>query len=156
LSTRRRYFHAPRRLGLRQTTGEKVCSNCVRSTSQYYTITDLSKEEYLNASQSKASAKGKAPDAAAPKRDKFSDLSRRQKRQKTAVEADKEFNDKGAVDSAIRAAKHAQRPRRIGEESTFVWREEQDLHVSCPGCPSSEANLEMSMSAACNILTPLP
>ena len=34
-----------------------------------------------------------------------------------AVEADKEFNDKGAVNSAIPAAKHAQRPRRIGEEA---------------------------------------
>ena len=32
-------------------------------------------------------------------------------------EADKEFNNKGAVNSAIPAAKHAQRPRRIGEEA---------------------------------------
>ena len=94
-----------------------MCGLTPATSDTDHTITDLSKEEYLNASQSKASVKGKAPDAAAPKRDKFSGLSRRQKRRKMAVEADKEFNDKGAVDSAIRAAKHAQRPRRIGEDA---------------------------------------
>jgi ATP-dependent RNA helicase DDX27 len=80
-------------------------------------MTDLSKQEYLNASQSNASAKDKISDPSAPKRDKFSGLSRRQKRRKMAVEADKEFNDKGAVDSAIRAAKQAQRPRKIGDDA---------------------------------------
>jgi ATP-dependent RNA helicase DDX27 len=56
-------------------------------------------------------------DTSAPKRDKFSGLSRRQKRRKIAAEADKEFNDKHAVESAIRAAKHAQRPRKIGDDA---------------------------------------
>lgn len=82
-----------------------------------FLIIDLSKQEYLSASQSKGSAKDKAPDPSAPKRDKFSGLSRRQKRRKMAAEADKELNDKGAVNSAIRAAKHAQRPRKIGEDA---------------------------------------
>lgn len=80
-------------------------------------MTGLSKQEYLNASQSNASAKDKISDPSAPKRDKFSGLSRRQKRRKMAADADKEFNDKGAVDSAIRAAKHAQRPRKIGDDA---------------------------------------
>jgi ATP-dependent RNA helicase DDX27 len=82
-----------------------------------FLITDLSKQDYLNASQAKASAKDNAPDPSAPRRDKFSGLSRRQKRRKMAAEADEEFNDKAVVDSAIRAAKHAQRPRKIGDDA---------------------------------------
>lgn len=81
--------------------------------------TELSKEEYVAASQAKTSTKGKAPtnDPPAPKRDKYAGLSRRAKRRKMAIEADKEYNDKTAVASAIRAAKHAQRPKKIGEEA---------------------------------------
>ncbi|KAF9509389.1 hypothetical protein BS47DRAFT_1365276 [Hydnum rufescens UP504] len=39
----------------------------------------------------------------------------RRKRRKLAAEADKEFNDQGAVASAIRAAKRAEKPPKIGE-----------------------------------------
>ena len=60
-------------LGESQTTGggcvRTVCGLTPATSDTDYTITDLNKEEYLNASQSKVSAKGKAPDAAAPKRD---------------------------------------------------------------------------------------
>jgi ATP-dependent RNA helicase DDX27 len=50
-----------------------------------------------------------------PKRDKFSGLTRRAKRRKLAREADAEFNDTRATDAAVRSAKRAQRPSKIGE-----------------------------------------
>lgn len=49
-----------------------------------------------------------------PKRDKFSGLSRKAKRRKMAMEDDKELGDGGAVKAAIRSAKKAARPPKIG------------------------------------------
>ncbi|CAE7060779.1 unnamed protein product [Rhizoctonia solani] len=57
----------------------------------------------------------KDKDEEKPKRDKFSGLTRRAKRRKLAREADAEFNDRYATDAAIRSAKRAQRPGKIGE-----------------------------------------
>ncbi|KAG9101037.1 nucleolar DEAD-box protein required for synthesis of 60S ribosomal subunit [Ceratobasidium sp. 370] len=50
-----------------------------------------------------------------PKRDKFSGLIRRAKRRKLAREADAEFNDTRATEAAVRSAKRAQRPGKIGD-----------------------------------------
>lgn len=49
-----------------------------------------------------------------PKRDKFSGLSRRVKRRKLAMEEDDGSGDRKAVDAAIRSAKKAARPSKIG------------------------------------------
>lgn len=49
-----------------------------------------------------------------PKRDKFSGLSRKAKRRKLAREDDEELGDRGAVHAAIRSAKKAARPAKIG------------------------------------------
>lgn len=49
-----------------------------------------------------------------PKRDKFAGLTRKAKRRKLALEADKELGQTGAVNAAIRSAKKAARPAKIG------------------------------------------
>lgn len=51
---------------------------------------------------------------AQPKRDKFSGLSRKAKRRKMAREDDEELGDSGAMHAAIRSAKKAARPTKIG------------------------------------------
>lgn len=48
-----------------------------------------------------------------PKRDKFSGLSRREKRRKLAMEED--AAETGAIKAAIRSAKKSSRPAKIGE-----------------------------------------
>ncbi|KAL9716227.1 nucleolar DEAD-box protein required for synthesis of 60S ribosomal subunit [Leucoagaricus gongylophorus] len=48
------------------------------------------------------------------KRNKLSGLSRKAKRRKLAVEADKEFGDSKSINAAIRSAKKALRPAKIG------------------------------------------
>ncbi|KAI0669913.1 DEAD-domain-containing protein [Trametes maxima] len=60
--------------------------------------------------------KGKAKQAAEPKpkRDKFAGLSRRAKRRKMAMEED-EAPESGAIRAAVRSAKKASRPAKIGE-----------------------------------------
>lgn len=50
----------------------------------------------------------------AEKRNKLSGLSRKAKRRKLAVEADKEFGDSKSINAAIRSAKKALRPAKIG------------------------------------------
>jgi ATP-dependent RNA helicase DDX27 len=47
-----------------------------------------------------------------PKRDKFSGLTRRAKRRKTAMEEDE--TDQHAIGASIRSAKKAMRPKKIG------------------------------------------
>ena len=49
-----------------------------------------------------------------PKRDKLAGLTRKAKRRKLALEADKELGQTGAVNAAIRSAKKAARPAKIG------------------------------------------
>lgn len=49
-----------------------------------------------------------------PKRDKFSGLSRRVKRRKLALEEDEAAGDHKVVNAAIRSAKKAARPNKIG------------------------------------------
>jgi ATP-dependent RNA helicase DDX27 len=49
-----------------------------------------------------------------PKRDRLSGLSRREKRRKLAMEEEKETGDRRALDAAIRLAKRANRPAKIG------------------------------------------
>lgn len=53
-----------------------------------------------------------------PKRDKFSGLSRREKRRKMAMEEDAQ--ETGAIKAAIRSAKKTQRPAKIGEKQTHL------------------------------------
>ncbi|KAJ8084045.1 nucleolar DEAD-box protein required for synthesis of 60S ribosomal subunit [Marasmius tenuissimus] len=50
-----------------------------------------------------------------PKRDKFAGLSRKAKRRKLAMEEDAEADDGGAMKAAIRSAKKASRPVKLGE-----------------------------------------
>jgi ATP-dependent RNA helicase DDX27 len=49
-----------------------------------------------------------------PKRDRLSGLSRRAKRRKMAMEEEKETGDRHALNAAIRLAKRANRPAKIG------------------------------------------
>ncbi|KAI0651840.1 DEAD-domain-containing protein [Trametes meyenii] len=74
----------------------------------------VSKQQYEAGFE--ASKKGKAKQAAEPKpkRDKFAGLSRRAKRRKMAMEED-EAAESGAIRAAVRSAKRASRPAKIGE-----------------------------------------
>ncbi|KAI9063051.1 DEAD-domain-containing protein [Trametes sanguinea] len=74
----------------------------------------LSKQQYEAGFD--ASKKGKAKQAAEPKpkRDKFAGLSRRAKRRKMALEED-DAAETGAIRAAVRSAKKASRPVKIGE-----------------------------------------
>ncbi|CAA7261381.1 unnamed protein product [Cyclocybe aegerita] len=56
----------------------------------------------------------KGVDTTKPKRDKLSGLSRRAKRRRMTTEDDKEANDSKALNAAIRSAKKAFRPQKIG------------------------------------------
>ncbi|KAH8102649.1 DEAD-domain-containing protein [Cristinia sonorae] len=49
-----------------------------------------------------------------PKRDKFAGLTRRAKRRKMAMEEDEEHGESRAIKAAVRSAKKAQRPAKIG------------------------------------------
>ncbi|EUC66835.1 ATP-dependent RNA helicase DRS1 [Rhizoctonia solani AG-3 Rhs1AP] len=80
----------------------------------------ISKQQYekgftSNVDIGKKDSRSKDKDEDKPKRDKFSGLTRRAKRRKLAREADAEFNDQRATNAAIRSAKRAQRPAKIGE-----------------------------------------
>ncbi|KAL1737761.1 hypothetical protein HDZ31DRAFT_78905, partial [Schizophyllum fasciatum] len=73
----------------------------------------VSKEQYENGfDMAKAPKSKKGSDEPKPKRDKFSGLSRKAKRRKLANEEDEA--DTKAVDAAIRSAKKAGRPTKIG------------------------------------------
>lgn len=50
-----------------------------------------------------------------PKRDKFAGLTRRAKRRKMAMEDDEDAPESGAIRAAVRSAKKASRPAKIGE-----------------------------------------
>ena len=49
-----------------------------------------------------------------PRRDKLSGLTRKQKRRKLALEADKELGDTKSLSAAIRSAKKLNQPQKIG------------------------------------------
>ncbi|KAF8908956.1 P-loop containing nucleoside triphosphate hydrolase protein [Gymnopilus junonius] len=76
-------------------------------------LSDLSKLVHENGGRSSKSTK--ALDENKPKRDKFSGLSRKAKRRKMIMEEDKELGDDNALNAAIRSAKKAARPPKIGE-----------------------------------------
>ncbi|PAV22425.1 DEAD-domain-containing [Pyrrhoderma noxium] len=75
---------------------------------------DISKKQYEVASGLSAVAKGKGKETsdAKPKRDKYAGMSRRAKRRKMALEED--AGETRAVQAAIRSAKKAGRPTKIG------------------------------------------
>ncbi|OAX42987.1 DEAD-domain-containing protein [Rhizopogon vinicolor AM-OR11-026] len=73
-----------------------------------------SKEQHVNGTTLTAKGKPKAIEEPKPKRDKFAGLTRKAKRRKLALEADKELGQTGAVNAAIRSAKKAARPAKIG------------------------------------------
>ncbi|KAG6335274.1 hypothetical protein ID866_3803 [Astraeus odoratus] len=52
------------------------------------------------------------------KRDKLAGLSRKAKRRKMEMEAEKQSGEKGAIDAAIRSAKREARPNKIGKVAT--------------------------------------
>ncbi|KAF9453798.1 DEAD-domain-containing protein [Macrolepiota fuliginosa MF-IS2] len=70
----------------------------------------ISKQEHEQGSKTAKQAN----DVNKPKRDKHSGLSRKAKRRKMAMEADQETGDGGAINAAIRSAKKAHRPAKIG------------------------------------------
>ncbi|KAI0051695.1 DEAD-domain-containing protein [Auriscalpium vulgare] len=74
----------------------------------------ISKQQYETGSQPGKSSKAKADAPEKPKRDKFAGLTRRAKRRKLALEEEKESGDFKAADAAIRSAKKASRPAKIG------------------------------------------
>ena len=62
-----------------------------------------------------------------PKRDKFAGLTRKAKRRKLAMEEDERAGDNAAVNAAIRSAKKAARPSKIGlPESKMAPRRSKD------------------------------
>ncbi|KAI0312629.1 DEAD-domain-containing protein [Amylostereum chailletii] len=74
----------------------------------------LSKAQYEHGFSSGNAGKLKEPTASEkPKRDKFAGLTRKAKRRKMAIEEDA-VEDRKAVDAAIRSAKKASRPPKIG------------------------------------------
>ncbi|THV04926.1 DEAD-domain-containing protein [Dendrothele bispora CBS 962.96] len=77
---------------------------------------EISKQQYEAGFESSTSKrKQREAEEPKPKRDKFAGLSRRQKRRKLAMEEDAEIGNTGAVNAAIRSAKKASRPGKIGE-----------------------------------------
>ncbi|KAG9314378.1 DEAD-domain-containing protein [Chiua virens] len=77
----------------------------------------VSKQHHENGGAVSASSKKRTPadDASKPKREKYAGLSRRAKRRKVAMELDKELGGNGGLDAAIRSAKKAARPGKIGK-----------------------------------------
>ncbi|KAI0724541.1 P-loop containing nucleoside triphosphate hydrolase protein [Cerioporus squamosus] len=73
----------------------------------------LSKQQYETGFDAGKKGKAKEPAETKPKRDKFSGLSRRAKRRKMAMEDD--ATETGAIRAAVRSAKKASRPAKIGE-----------------------------------------
>ncbi|KZT74641.1 DEAD-domain-containing protein [Daedalea quercina L-15889] len=76
----------------------------------------LSKQQY-EAGTSGASKTGKEKKSAddKPKRDKYAGLSRHTKRRKIAMEEDDAGGESGAIRAAVRSAKKASKPAKIGE-----------------------------------------
>ncbi|KXN90005.1 ATP-dependent RNA helicase DRS1 [Leucoagaricus sp. SymC.cos] len=72
----------------------------------------ISKHEHESGARS--SKQPKTLDANKHKRDKHSGLTRKAKRRKLAMEADKEMGDSRTINTTIRSAKKASRPTRIG------------------------------------------
>ncbi|KAH8998900.1 DEAD-domain-containing protein [Lactarius hatsudake] len=89
---------------------------------------DLSKRLYDSNFQKDNSMDGEAPGTKAraekPKRDKFSGLTRRAKRRKLASEEDSR-EDRRSIDAAIRTAKKAARPAKIGVPNRPASRRKQ-------------------------------
>ncbi|KAI0335286.1 DEAD-domain-containing protein [Cubamyces sp. BRFM 1775] len=74
----------------------------------------LSKQQYEAGFDAGQKGKGKQAAEPKPKRDKFAGLSRRAKRRKMAMEED-DAAESGAIRAAVRSAKKASRPAKIGE-----------------------------------------
>ncbi|KIK83138.1 hypothetical protein PAXRUDRAFT_35494 [Paxillus rubicundulus Ve08.2h10] len=72
----------------------------------------VSKQGHESGATSSAS-KAVSEDSSKPKRDKYAGLSRRAKRRKIALEADKESGDSKVLNAAIRSAKKAARPGKM-------------------------------------------
>ncbi|KZT54399.1 DEAD-domain-containing protein [Calocera cornea HHB12733] len=75
---------------------------------------DLSKEQYVGGFATNVKEKKTEEKTAGPKRDKLSGLSRKAKRRKLAMEEDEDHDHKRSDTVAIRAAKKAFRPTKIG------------------------------------------
>ncbi|CCM01972.1 uncharacterized protein FIBRA_04045 [Fibroporia radiculosa] len=74
----------------------------------------LSKEQYETGTHSTKKGKEKAPEDK-PKREKYAGLSRKAKRRKMAMEEDDAAGESGAIRAAVRSAKKAARPAKIGQ-----------------------------------------
>ncbi|KAI0094910.1 P-loop containing nucleoside triphosphate hydrolase protein [Irpex rosettiformis] len=83
----------------------------------------ISKQQYeagFNTAQAMRKGGGKDVRSDKPKRDKFAGLSRREKRRKLAMEED--AVETGAIKAAVRSAKKAIRPVKIGERQPTIHR----------------------------------
>ncbi|KAM6498130.1 DEAD domain containing protein [Amanita muscaria] len=76
-----------------------------------------------------------------PKRDKLSGLSRKAKRRKMAMEADKEFGDGHAIDAAIRSAKRSGRPSKIGVVDKRAISHRSKSHATVKGGSTFESDM---------------
>ncbi|KAJ7786333.1 DEAD-domain-containing protein [Mycena metata] len=74
----------------------------------------VSKQQYEASVIPSKKGKSQAPSADKPKRDKLSGLTRKAKRRKLAMQEDEELGDDRATHAAIRSAKKAARPPKIG------------------------------------------
>ncbi|TDL28452.1 DEAD-domain-containing protein [Rickenella mellea] len=76
---------------------------------------ETSKKEYQNAPEALKTSKAvKSSEESKPKRDKFAGLSRKAKRRKLAMEEDDQVGENAMVKAAVRNAKKAARPTKIG------------------------------------------
>ncbi|KAF8642276.1 hypothetical protein AX16_009549 [Volvariella volvacea WC 439] len=82
-----------------------------QSSKEKATAKSISKQQYEEGFKPKKQVEQAAKRL---KRDKFSGLSRRAKRRKMAQEEDEELGDKRSLNAAIRSAKKAARPTKIG------------------------------------------
>lgn len=73
-----------------------------------------SKQEHESGSKLSTKLAKASLDANKPKRDKHSGLTRKAKRRKLAMETDNELGDSMSINAAIRSAKKASRPTKIG------------------------------------------
>lgn len=86
-----------------------------QSSAQKEQATALGKQQHQGNDPKKQPSKG---EDVKPKRDKFSGLSRKAKRRKMAREEDEAVGDGKALNAAIRSAKKASRPSKIGLPDT--------------------------------------
>ncbi|KDR82696.1 hypothetical protein GALMADRAFT_238187 [Galerina marginata CBS 339.88] len=114
-----------------------------QSTKEKQKTEDLSK--FIHETGGKPSKVTKALDENKPKRDKSSGLSRKAKRRKMIMEEDKELGDSKSLNAAIRSAKKAARPPKIGEPERKVSKPSKKKQKSSPKKPRTGSSFESDL-----------